>query len=150
MEPWWYQIHKSWQWFLSRDLHTFCYREHETWNKYKWPLRCARRHIELQTDTSSKSQRPYCLQVCRIILKSITSTHLRIVATRMDVPLDPSGPPLYSAKEEYTYDTKLRTSFKIYILHWQKWLVSHLKFSDTLNILQSNFTPWYTRSVSYI
>ena len=41
----------SWKWFLSRDLHTLYYREHETWCKYTQPPNRARRRIEHQIDT---------------------------------------------------------------------------------------------------
>ena len=45
----------SWQWLLSRDLHTVHYTEHKTWCKYTRPLNCARacRRIAFQTDTNS-------------------------------------------------------------------------------------------------
>ena len=85
----------SWHWFLSRDLHTLFYREHETWHKYKRTPISVLRHIEFHTITKSKYQCSFCPQVFRIILTSITSTHLQIEATRMEFLLDPTGPPLY-------------------------------------------------------
>ena len=54
----------------------------------------------------------------------------------MDLSTDPSGPPLDLAKEEDTFDTKLRTFFKKTV-NKQKFLVSHLTFSDKFDILQS-------------
>ena len=57
----------------------------------------------------------------------------------MDFPLDPSGPPLYSAEEEVVSNTKLHTDFKKTI-HQHKWMVSYLTFSDKLYKLLSNFT----------
>ena len=65
----------------------------------------------------------------------------------MDFPPEPSGPPLDSAKEEYTPDTKLCTDFKKTI-HQHKWLVSHLTFVDKLDMLQSNFKSGESRSGS--
>ena len=65
----------------------------------------------------------------------------------MDFPLDPSRPPLDSAKEEDTPDTKLHTAFKKTV-HQHKWLVSHITFSDKLDIIQSNFTSGEMRSGS--
>ena len=65
----------------------------------------------------------------------------------MDFPPDLSVPTLVSAKEYYTSDTKLCTSFKK-IVHQHKLLVSHLNFSDKLDILHSNFTSGEARSGS--
>ena len=53
----------------------------------------------------------------------------------MDFPPDSSGPPLDSAKEGDTYNTKLRKAFNK-TLHGHKWLVSHLTFSNKIDILQ--------------
>ena len=63
----------------------------------------------------------------------------------MDFPPEPSGTPLYSAKEVDTSDTKLRTAIKK-IVHQHKWLVSHITFSDKLDILSSNFKSGEARS----
>ena len=49
------------------------------------------------------------------------------------------------SKKKYTSNIKLRTSFKK-TSHWHKWLVSHLNFSDKLDILQYNFTSGEARS----
>ena len=67
----------------------------------------------------------------------------------MDFPLDPSGPPLDSEKEEYTSDTKLRIDFKKTV-HRHQWLISNLTFSDKLDILQSDFTSGEARKGSYV
>ena len=70
----------------------------------------------------------------------------------MDLPKDSSGPPLDSAKEEDTSNTKMCTAFKKTV-HQHKWLVSHLTFSDKLDVLQSHFTSGEASSgsdVSYI
>ena len=62
----------------------------------------------------------------------------------MDLPLDPSGPQLYSEKEEDIYNTKLCTAFKKTV-HQQKWPVSNLTFTDKLDILQSDVTSGEAR-----
>ena len=64
--------------FLSRDHHIIYYREHETWCKYTQPPNPSRRRIEFLTDTKSRSQHHSRSQVYRIILTSITLTHLQI------------------------------------------------------------------------
>ena len=65
----------------------------------------------------------------------------------MDFPPDSSGPPLDSAKEGDTYNTKLLKAFNK-IVHAHKWLVSHLTFSNKLDILQSDFMSGEARSVT--
>ena len=135
----------SWQWFLSRDLHALYYREHETWCKYiQFPNR-AHRRIELQIDTKSKTPRPSRFQVYRISLITRTHTDLGVEATIKDSPPEPSGPPLDSAKEEVVYESKLRTSFKK-TEHRHKFLVSHLTFSDKLDVLYSEFMSGEARA----
>ena len=129
----------SWQWFLSCDFQKLYYKEHETWYKYMQPPNGADMGIEFQTDTNSKYKRPSHFQVCRIILTSSTPTYLLIKATTLDFPPDTSGPPLESSKEEGTSESKLGTYFKK-TEHWQKWLVSHLTYSDKLDALYSDFT----------
>ena len=57
----------------------------------------------------------------------------------MDFPPDPTGSPLYLAEEEGTYNLKLRTAFN-QTKQQNKWLVSHLTFSDKLDALYSDFT----------
>ena len=42
---------KTWQWLLSRDLHTIYYREQGTWWKYKPPFNQESRRIVLQINT---------------------------------------------------------------------------------------------------
>ena len=63
----------------------------------------------------------------------------------MDLPLEPSGPPLDSGKYEDTSYTKLHTPFNKTV-HQHKWLVSHLTLSDKLDMLQSDFTSGEARS----
>ena len=63
----------------------------------------------------------------------------------MDFSPDPSTPPLESSKEEVTSESKMRTSFKK-IEHHHKWLVSHLTFSDKLDVLYSEFTSGEARA----
>ena len=87
----------SWQWFLSRDLRTLYYREHGTCWKYTKFLNRSHMRIGFQTDTKWKSECSFCSQVCIIILKNSTPTHLRIEATEMEFPPDTSRPPLDSA-----------------------------------------------------
>ena len=135
----------SWKWFPSRDIQTLYYREHETWCKYIRPPNRAHRCIDLRTYTKSKNQRPYCFQVCRIILTSSTPAHLQIEATGMDLPPYPSGTPLDSDKEEFTSKSKLRTDLKK-TENQHKWLVSHLTFSDKLYALYSDFTSEEARA----
>ena len=66
----------------------------------------------------------------------------------MYFPPDPSGPPLKSAKEGDTSESKLRIAFKKTV-HRHKFLVSHLTFSDKLDIINSYFTPGEVRSGRY-
>ena len=63
----------------------------------------------------------------------------------MDFSPEPSGPPMDSAKEVNTSDTKLCTAFNRTV-HRHKCLVSHLTFSDKLDTLQSEFTSGKARS----
>ena len=56
----------------------------------------------------------------------------------MEFPPDPSGLLLSSAEGEITLDVKLRTAFKK-TKHQHKWLVSHINFSDELDVLYSDF-----------
>ena len=89
----------SCQWFLYRNLHTLYYREYKTWCKYTRLPNWARRCIEFLTDPRSKSQRPYCSQVCRISLTSITTSHLQVEDTVTNFSPEPSGLHLDSAEE---------------------------------------------------
>ena len=63
----------------------------------------------------------------------------------MEFPPDPSVPPLNSAKEEGTSESKLCSSFKK-TEHRHKWIVSYLTLSDKLDTLYSGFTSGEARA----
>ena len=87
----------SQKWFLSCDLQTLHYREHETWWKYTCTsnrTRSRRLCIVFQTDKKLVYQRPYISQVCKIILNIRSLIHIQMEATELNFPPAPSGPHL--------------------------------------------------------
>ena len=139
----------SWQFFLSHDLHTLHYREYGTWLKYTRPLKCtrARSNIAFQKDTKWVSHRPSWSQFCRISLISSSPTHLQIEATGLDFLPEPSEPPLESSEEEGTSYSQLCISFNWKNLQ-QKWMFTHLTFSNKLDVLYSDLKSRRERSGS--
>ena len=63
----------------------------------------------------------------------------------MDFTPEPSGTSLDQEKEVDTSNTQLCTYFNKTV-HRRKWLVSYLKFSDELYIIQFDFTSGEERS----
>ena len=63
----------------------------------------------------------------------------------MYYPPESSEPPLDQTKEVDKHNTKLRTAFNKKV-HRHKWLVSHITFSDKLDILHSEFVSVEARS----
>ena len=70
-----------------------------------------------------------------------------IGGTILDFLTEPSISTLESSSEEGTSDSQLSTYFT-QTKHWHKWLVTHLTFSDKLDILYSDFTFRKDRSGS--
>ena len=70
---------------------------------------------------------------------SRSPTHIEIEATRLYFPPNPSGPPLESSEEEGRSDLQLHKAIKG-TKHQHKWMVTHITFSDKLDVIYSDFT----------
>ena len=67
--------------------------------------------------------------------------------TGPDFPTDPSGTPLELSEEEGTSDSQLRIALN-QTKHQHKWMVTHLTFSDKLEVLYSDFKYGQARAGS--